>query len=127
MTKINKEKIRVDCYKEFEDVFNFTSNKLTSEEFQTFIGEQVKEKVQEILFGTGEQHIYIESLVLRVNCIEDYNRDNSFDIKVRSEIVYLELETEVQYKDRMFKLKKEEAQLKELATKFGYKLEKLDE
>lgn len=125
MTDTNKDKIRIEDYSEFDDEFTFTSDKLTPDEFKEFVGNQVREKVQEILFTTGEQHIHLEKAVLVVNCREDYNRDNSFDIKVHSEFIYLRLEFEEEYKDRMFILKREEAQLKELANKFGYKLEKM--
>lgn len=125
MTDTNKDKIRIEDYSEFDDEFTFTSDKLTPDEFKEFVGNQVREKVQEILFTTGEQHIHLEKAVLVVNCREDYNRDNSFDIKVHSEFIYLRLEFEEEYKDRMFILKREEAQLKELANKFGYKLEKV--
>lgn len=126
MTDTNKDKIRIEDYSEFDDEFTFTSDKLTPDEFKEFVGNQVREKIQEILFTTGEQHIHLEKAVLVVNCREDYNRDNSFNIKVHSEFIYLRLEFEEEYKDRMFILKREEAQLKELANKFGYKLEKVN-
>lgn len=127
MTDTSKDKIRIEDYNEFDDVFTFTSDKLTPEEFKEFVGNQVKEKVREILFNTGEQHIHIEKAVLIVNCREDYNKDNSFDIKVHSEFIYLRLECQEEYESRLNQLKIEEAQLKQLATKFGYKLEKVND
>jgi hypothetical protein len=42
-------------------------------------------------------------------------------------VYYSELESNKEYEQRLNQLKIEEAQLKELAVKFGYKLEKVSE
>jgi hypothetical protein len=127
MTNTSKNKIRVEDSWKFENTFNFTSDKLTPEEFKDFIGEQIREKVQEIVFGTGERHIHLGSLNLTVDCEKDFDKDDSFNIRVKSEFVYSRLERDNEYKDRLYVLNQEQKQLELLAVKFGYKLEKVNE
>lgn len=125
MTDINKDKIRVERYEEFENVYTLASNKLELVELKDFIDNETHRVIQEILYQTGEDYIYFESGNLKISAIKLIS--GCYQFITSFNVYYSELESNKEYESRLNQLKIEEAQLKELATKFGYKLEKIDE
>lgn len=125
MTEINKDKIKVERYEEFENVYTLASNKLELVELKDFIDNETYRVIQEILYQTGEDCIYFESGSLNISAIKLIS--GCYQFKTSFSVYYSELESNKEYEQRLNQLKLEEAQLKELATKFGYKLEKVND
>ena len=123
MTDINKYKIRIEDRASFETEHTLISNKLTPKELKEFIGSQLEENIQNVLYNTGETHIYLEYANLCISCVK--KQDDSFKFYSKFEVTFLQLESDREHKDRLYRLEAEEAKLKELANKFGYKLEKV--
>lgn len=125
MIDINKDKIRIEDNASFETEHILTSNKLTPKEFKEFVSSQLEENIQGVLYNTGESHIYFDYAILNLSCIEKV--DGTFKFYTKFEVNFLNLESDLELKNRLYKLECEEAHMKELATKFGYKLEKVIE
>jgi hypothetical protein len=125
MTDINKDKIRIEDTASFEDEHTLTSNKFTPKEFKEFIASQLEENIQNVLYNTGETHIYFDYAILNLSCMEKVC--GTFKFCSKFEVNFLNLESDIEHKNRLYKLECEEAYMKELATKFGYKLEKVNE
>jgi hypothetical protein len=125
MTDTNKDKIRVERYEEFENQYTLASNKLELVELKDFIDTEVHRVIQEVLYQTGEDYIYFESGNLNISAIKLIS--GCYQFKTTFNVYYSELESNKEYEQRLNQLKIEESQLKDLANKFGYKLEKVSE
>lgn len=125
MTDTSKDKIKVERYEEFENEYILASNKLTIDEFKDFINNEVHRVIQEILYKNGEDFIYFESGNFNISAIKLIN--DLYQFKSEFNIYHSDLESREEYEQRLNILKVEEAQLKDLANKFGYELKKVNE
>ena len=128
MTNTNKDKIRIDKAELYENEYKLTTNKFEIKPLKDFINGELHRVLQEILYQTGEDYICFNGADLGITFEEEKGEyNNLFKYKTYFNIYYSELESDKEYKDRLNQLKQEEAKLKELAIKFGYKLEKINE
>ena len=125
MTDTSKDRIRVERYEKFENVYTLNSNKFELREFKDFIDNETHRVIQEILYQTGEDFIYFEGGNFNISVIQLIS--GSYQFKTEFNIYHSDLESRQEYESRLNILKVEEAQLKDLANKFGYKLEKVNE
>lgn len=125
MKDTSKDRIRVERYEEFENVYTLNSNKFELIEFKDFIDNEVHRVIQEILYKNGEDFIYFESGNFNISAMKLIS--GSYQFKTEFNIYHSDLESREEYESRLNRLKVEEATLKDLANKFGYKLEKVNE
>lgn len=128
MTDTNKDKIRIDKAELYENEYKLTTNKFEIKPLKDFINGELHRVLQEILYQTGEDYICFNGADLNIIFEEEKGEyNNLFKYKTYFNIYYSELESDKEYKNRLNQLKVEETKLKELAIKFGYKLEKVSD
>ncbi len=128
MTDTNKDKIRIDKAGFYKNEYKLTSNKFQVNPLRDFIDSEIYRVIKEVLYQTGEDFLSFSGCDIHISLEEEIGECNTlYKYIISSNIYYSELESDSEYKDRLTQLKCEEAKLNELAVKFGYRLEKVNE